>query len=169
MVKPAKAGFSLHHNDLSRTPKRLGFPEKSMGIAAGGQSPAAVCGENQGMVGHSGRDRRPEHAPPRPTAHRDARQKKRGKFADKPGSVARRDHGCRRGAIIHLGALLPERSSSLPGSDASHVSTPLFGLAPDGVCRAGPVASPAVSSYLAAPSRRPKPRFRPISHRFTLA
>jgi hypothetical protein len=55
---------------------------------------------------------------------------------------------------------LPRPSSSLPGSSASHAIAPLFGLAPDGVCRAGPVASPAVSSYLAALSHRPGPRSR---------
>ena len=39
-------------------------------------------------------------------------------------------------ATIPLGLTLPPGSSSLPGSDASHVITPLFGLAPDGVCHA---------------------------------
>ena len=53
----------------------------------------------------------------------------------------------RRRAIIPLGAVLPRRSSSLPGDSASSVSAPLFGLAPDGVCRAGPVARTAVGSY----------------------
>ena len=50
-------------------------------------------------------------------------------------------------AVIPLGAALPRRSSSLPGSNASRVGAPLFGLAPDGVYRASPVASPAVGSY----------------------
>ncbi len=50
-------------------------------------------------------------------------------------------------AIIPLRAALPRRSSGLPGSGASHAIAPLFGLAPDGVCRASPVASPAVGSY----------------------
>lgn len=65
-----------------------------------------------------------------------------------------------RRAVIPLGAALPRRSSSLPGSSASHAIAPLFGLAPDGVCRASPVASPAVGSYptispLPVPARRP--------------
>lgn len=50
-------------------------------------------------------------------------------------------------AVIHLGAALPWRSSSLPGSGASSAIASLFGLAPDGVCRASPVASPAVGFY----------------------
>lgn len=56
---------------------------------------------------------------------------------------------------------MPRPSSSLPGSDASHAMTPLFGLAPDGVCRAGPVTSPAVGSYPARPSPRPRSRKTP--------
>jgi len=71
-------------------------------------------------------------------------KKEKGKSADKPGSVKRL---WGRRAVIHLGAALPWRSSSLPGSGASHAMASLFGLAPDGVCRAGPVASPAVGSY----------------------
>ena len=50
---------------------------------------------------------------------------------------------------IPLGVLLPARSSSLPGSSASHAHASLFGLAPDGVCRAVRVTTNAVSSYLA--------------------
>jgi len=38
-------------------------------------------------------------------------------------------------AAIPLGGRLPDRSSDLPGSSASHAIAPLFGLAPDGVCR----------------------------------
>jgi hypothetical protein len=49
---------------------------------------------------------------------------------------------------IPLGVLLPARSSSLPGSSASHAHASLFGLAPDGVCRAVRVTTAAVSSYL---------------------
>ena len=52
-------------------------------------------------------------------------------------------------AAIPLGVLLPARSSSLPGSSASHAHASLFGLAPDGVCRAVRVTTAAVSSYLA--------------------
>ena len=51
-------------------------------------------------------------------------------------------------AAIPLGLTLPPASSSLPGSDASHAITPLFGLAPDEVCRAVRVTTSAVSSYL---------------------
>lgn len=65
------------------------------------------------------------------------RGKKRiGKFADKPGSVERCSFRQQRRAVIPLGDALPRRSSSLPGSDASHANAPLFGLAPDGVYRA---------------------------------
>jgi hypothetical protein len=67
-----------------------------------------------------------------------------GKSADKPGSVKR---SCERRAVIPLGDALPRRSSSLPGSDASHANAPLFGLAPDGVCRAVRVTTSAVGSY----------------------
>jgi len=50
---------------------------------------------------------------------------------------------------IRLGVPLPARSSSLPGSSASHAHASLFGLAPDGVCRTVRVTTAAVSSYLA--------------------
>jgi hypothetical protein len=49
--------------------------------------------------------------------------------------------------VIPLGARLPVHSSNLPGSDASHVIAPLFGLAPDGVYHAVRVATSAVRSY----------------------
>jgi predicted transcriptional regulator len=72
-------------------------------------------------------------------------------------------------ATIPLGPPLPTASSSLPGSDASHAITPLFGLAPNEVCHAVRVTTSAVSSYLkvacaalthlaASLSRRNKPR-----------
>jgi len=38
--------------------------------------------------------------------------------------------------IIHLGATSPSLSSNLPGSNADHANTPLFGLAPGGVYHA---------------------------------
>ncbi len=69
------------------------------------------------------------------------------KFADKPGSVGCILTGSTHRAVIPLGVTLPQRSSSLPGSNADHANAPLFGLAPDGVYRAGPVTSPAVGSY----------------------
>src|SRR5574340_643203 len=69
------------------------------------------------------------------------------------GDTSRR----RRRAIIPLGAPLPKRSSSLPGGSASSVDAPLFGLATDGVCRAGPVARTAVGSY---PTFSPLPGVR---------
>ena len=56
-------------------------------------------------------------------------------------------------ATIHLERLLPAASSNLPGHDAgSHlngraVRMSLYGLAPDGVYHARPVAGPAVRSY----------------------
>jgi len=61
-------------------------------------------------------------------------------------------------AIIHLGRQLPDGSSDLPGSSASHAIAPLFGLAPDGVCHAVRVTTPAVSSYLTI-SPLPAPAF----------
>ena len=57
-------------------------------------------------------------------------------------------------ATIHLGGVLPRRSSSLPGSDASRVMASLFGLAPDGVLHAVHVAAHAVGSYPALPPAR---------------
>lgn len=41
--------------------------------------------------------------------------------------------------VIPLGASSPIRSSSLPGDVAGHDIVSLFGLAPGGVCRAGPL------------------------------
>ncbi len=41
--------------------------------------------------------------------------------------------------VIRLGATSPQRSSNLPGSSAGHANGSLFGLAPGGVCRAGPL------------------------------
>ena len=43
--------------------------------------------------------------------------------------------------------MLPYTSCGLPGDNAGHIITPLFGLAPGGVCNAVPVASHAVRSY----------------------
>ena len=73
-----------------------------------------------------------------------AGQRRKWKSADKPGSVA---PACADGAVIPLGVTLPQRSSSLPGSSASRLNAPLFGLAPDGVCRAVRVTTAAVGSY----------------------
>ncbi len=41
----------------------------------------------------------------------------------------------RRATVIPLGPRSPAASSNLPGSGAGHAIAPLFGLAPDGVCR----------------------------------
>ncbi len=62
-----------------------------------------------------------------------------------------------RRAIIPLVDALPRRSSSLPGDSASSVNVPLFGLAPDGVCRAVRVTTSAVGSY---PAVSPLPDLR---------
>ena len=78
-------------------------------------------------------------------------------------------------ATIPLGPPLPTASSSLPGSDAGRAIAPLFGLAPNEVCRAVPVTRNAVGSYpgtacavptrlAASLARRTNPR-----HHFTLA
>jgi len=64
------------------------------------------------------------------------------------------------GAVIPLDPPLPMGSSSLPGSSASHAIASLFGLAPDGVYRAGPVTRPAVGSYPTV-SPLPDPRTGP--------
>ena len=66
---------------------------------------------------------------------------------------------------IPLDVLLPARSSSLPGSSASHARASLFGLAPDGVCRASRVTTAAVSSYLAVSPLPARPRFSERGHR----
>jgi len=65
-------------------------------------------------------------------------------------------------AVIHLGRQLPAGSSNLPGDSASRAIAPLFGLAPDGVCRAASVTRSAVGSYPAilrssAPLAGPEP------------
>ena len=60
-------------------------------------------------------------------------------------------------ATIPLGPPLPTASSSLPGSDAGHANAPLFGLAPNEVCRAVPVTRNAVGSY-------PKAAFAALTH-----
>ena len=72
------------------------------------------------------------------------------KPACKPGSVQGNFFPW---AVIPLGRRLPDGSSDLPGSSASYAVAPLFGLAPDGVWRAGPVAKAAVGSYPQARSR----------------
>jgi hypothetical protein len=48
---------------------------------------------------------------------------------------------------IHLGRASPHASSNLPGNRAGRTIVPLFGLAPDGVYPATPVARRAVRSY----------------------
>ena len=50
---------------------------------------------------------------------------------------------------IPLDAASPRRSSDQPGNDAGRIMVPLFGLAPGGVCRAGP--SPDSRCALTAP------------------
>lgn len=67
----------------------------------------------------------------------DDQQGSKRKLADKPGFVMQLV-AKRHGTVIHLGAWLPMRSSSLPGSDASHVIAALFGFAPDGGYRVSP-------------------------------
>ena len=53
-----------------------------------------------------------------------------------------------RAAVIHLGRPLLDGSSDLPESKTERTAPPLlFGLAPRGVCPAGPVAPAAVRSY----------------------
>ena len=64
-----------------------------------------------------------------------------------------------RRAVIHLGGASPRRSSGLPGSGASHAIASLFGLAPDGVCRAAAVTGGAVGFYPAV-SPLPELTFR---------
>src|SRR5579862_6644350 len=53
-----------------------------------------------------------------------------------------------RVAVIHLGLALLPGSSNLPGSPTERTApSPLFGLAPRGVCPAGRIAPAAVRSY----------------------
>ncbi len=49
--------------------------------------------------------------------------------------------------VIPLGPASPQGSSNLPEGNAGRAIAFLFGLAPDGVCRAVPVARSAVRSY----------------------
>src|SRR5699024_5967173 len=87
--------------------------------------------------------------------------------AYKPGSVGRRAEA-RRVTAIPLRRRLPGASSNLPGrlirTCGSGEPTPsLFGLAPGGVCRAGPVTGPAGRSCLTvSPSRAILPYERPV-------
>lgn len=77
--------------------------------------------------------------------------KQRVKLAGKPGSVPT----LRRATVIHLGAQLLIRSSSLPGSSASHAIATLFGFAPDGGYRVSrPPCGLLVSVALFLASRR---------------
>lgn len=72
-------------------------------------------------------------------------------------------------AAIPLGAGSPRRSSGLPGNNgAGHARVPLFGLAPDGVCRAVRVATDAVGSY-PRPACADAASPQDDAHRFTLA
>ena len=79
-----------------------------------------------------------------------------GELARKVERVCRPDSVRRRSGVttIRLGGRLPGRSSHLParsGEPPCATRRPracLFDVAPDGVWRAGPVARPAVSSYL---------------------
>ena len=66
------------------------------------------------------------------------------KLADKPGSVPT----LLWATVIHLGARLLVRSSSLPGSSASHAITTLFGFAPDGGYRVSPGRRELASSLV---------------------
>lgn len=78
----------------------------------------------------AGRDRA-EYLP-RATRHRIDRQGK-GKGRSRPVSRVL------SWTAIPLGAASPRRSSNLPGPDAGRAMRSLFGLAPGGVCRAGPL------------------------------
>ena len=67
------------------------------------------------------------------------------KQVDKPNSVSDK-----RTTIIYLGCQLPDTSCNLPrGQMKRAASSPLFGLAPNGVYHAFNVTIEAVSSYLA--------------------
>ncbi|SNR63794.1 hypothetical protein SAMN05192560_0289 [Methylobacillus rhizosphaerae] len=72
------------------------------------------------------------------------------KLADKPGFVP-----TMQAAAIHLDPGLPQDSSNLPGSSASHAIATLFGLAPDGGYRVShPPYGLLVSVALFLASRR---------------
>ncbi len=62
--------------------------------------------------------------------------------------------------VIRLGATSPQRSSNLPGSSAGHANGSLFGLAPGGVCRAGPL--PDSRCALTAPFHPYRPLATPL-------
>ena len=70
--------------------------------------------------------------------------------ACKPGSVgpARgRRGGHSSGACVAASLMQPTRTTGLETRPGASALSFLFGLAPGGVCRAGPVAGPAVRSY----------------------
>ncbi len=69
--------------------------------------------------------------------------------------------------VIRLGATSPQRSSNLPGSSAGHANGSLFGLAPGGVCRAGPL--PDSRCALTAPFHPYRPLATPCGLRAHLA
>ena len=69
------------------------------------------------------------HGAPRSARNRTFRKKKRSRPISRVLSWT----------TIPLGHTSPCGSSDQPGDDAGHVMVPLFGLAPGGVCRAGPL------------------------------
>ena len=86
------------------------------------------------------------------SALRTHRSVKGARMACKPDSVTESPPPM----TIPLGAGLPPRSGCQPGSRTKAARAgSLFGIAPGGACRAGPVARPAVGSY---PTVSPLPR-----------
>jgi hypothetical protein len=95
------------------------------------------------------------HGPTCFGARRDVRTGAEWSARNKPSSVPL------RGRIIPLGPSSPTASSSLPGTQTARAAPrPLFGLAPDGVCRATSVTSGPVRSYRTL-SPLPVPLARP--------
>ena len=87
--------------------------------------------------------------------------------AFKPSSVPSYTQGLRRAATISLGRRLPGVSSNQPEGRAGHPVSLLFGLAPGGVCRAGPL--PGRRCALTAPFQLCLGRERPIGVFFSVA
>ena len=86
------------------------------------------------------------------------------KSACKPGSVRGRNPA----TAIPLGPWLPTASSNLPGGGAGHAIAPLFGLAPDGVCRPRTLPPGGCALTDDAPRRAARTSID-ARHHFTLA
>ena len=135
--------------------KRLGSP-----VIAHRAPKQAGTDENSRRSEHAGNLRRlsDNAKPSKPSANSNGTTSASGGFISRvlsPSRGIRRGGPAARAAAIHLGRLLPNGSSSQPGSLGAKLTCrahertgarPLFGLAPGGVCHAGRVAKTPVRS-----------------------